>query len=64
LNPDVQGHYRLQSVEQMLEKDADVIDTFSVVVGTNLSEKTALQLSELLWQRRIPFIHSRYASLQ
>uniref|UniRef100_A0A914X7P2 NEDD8-activating enzyme E1 regulatory subunit n=1 Tax=Plectus sambesii TaxID=2011161 RepID=A0A914X7P2_9BILA len=59
LNPEVKGNFVVESPNHLLDNNISALDSFSVVIGTNLIERTARQISEYLWPRKIPFIHAR-----
>ncbi|XP_041376765.1 NEDD8-activating enzyme E1 regulatory subunit-like [Gigantopelta aegis] len=59
LNEDVTGDFVEESPEKLLETNRDVFTSFSIVVATDVCERTLLQLGDLLWERNIPLIVCR-----
>lgn len=59
LNQDVHGDYVDEDIEQVLENNPDFLSNFSVVVATDLKEKTVIQLSMKLWDLDIPFLNCK-----
>lgn len=56
LNSDVRGDFVDETPEHLLELNPTFFNNFSVVIGTALSEKTLLILSEKLWDADIPLL--------
>ncbi|KFD49405.1 hypothetical protein M513_09672 [Trichuris suis] len=56
LNPEVVGNYVNQSPEEVFSNNPHFFDNFSVVIGTNLSERFAHSIGEYLWIQQIPFL--------
>ncbi|XP_023240280.1 NEDD8-activating enzyme E1 regulatory subunit-like [Centruroides sculpturatus] len=59
LNSDVRGDCFEETPEELLEANSTFFNNFSVVIGTSLTEKTLLTLSEKLWEANIPFLVCR-----
>ncbi|XP_026284162.1 NEDD8-activating enzyme E1 regulatory subunit [Frankliniella occidentalis] len=59
LNPDVHGDSVDEDVDQVLLNNPDFFNNFHVVIGTALSERTLITLSEKLWECGIPLIVCR-----
>lgn len=59
LNQDVHGDYVDEDIEQVLENNPDFLNNFSVVVATDLKEKTVIQLSVKLWESDVPFLNCK-----
>lgn len=59
LNSDVRGDCFEETPEELLEANPTFFNNFSVVIGTSLTEKTLLTLSEKLWEANIPFLVCR-----
>ena len=56
----MKGEYQVEAPAELLTNDLSILDQFTIVIGTNLNEKTALDFSDYLWGLQIPFIHARY----
>ncbi|KRZ77023.1 Nedd8-activating enzyme E1 regulatory subunit [Trichinella papuae] len=56
LNPDVIGRYVAECPKRIFATNRAAFDEFSLVIGTALSEKFALELSDRLWHHGIPLI--------
>uniref|UniRef100_A0AAG5DDM8 NEDD8-activating enzyme E1 regulatory subunit n=1 Tax=Anopheles atroparvus TaxID=41427 RepID=A0AAG5DDM8_ANOAO len=59
LNPDVNGDYVDEHVEQLIDSQPDFFRSFDVVVATSISERTIVRLSNVLWEQNIPLIIAR-----
>uniref|UniRef100_A0A182PP46 Queuine tRNA-ribosyltransferase accessory subunit 2 n=1 Tax=Anopheles epiroticus TaxID=199890 RepID=A0A182PP46_9DIPT len=59
LNPDVNGDYVDEHVEQLIDGQPDFFRSFDVVVATSISERTIVRLSNVLWEQNIPLIVAR-----
>uniref|UniRef100_A0A2M4CYD2 NEDD8-activating enzyme E1 regulatory subunit n=1 Tax=Anopheles darlingi TaxID=43151 RepID=A0A2M4CYD2_ANODA len=59
LNPDVNGDYVDEHVEQLIDSQPDFFRSFDVVVATAISERTIVRLSNVLWEQSIPLIIAR-----
>ncbi|XP_076448750.1 NEDD8-activating enzyme E1 regulatory subunit-like isoform X2 [Babylonia areolata] len=59
LNDDVTGNFVEENVETLLESNAEFFSSFSIIIATNLHEKTLLQLGEVLWDKNIPLLVCR-----
>ncbi|XP_071476707.1 NEDD8-activating enzyme E1 regulatory subunit-like [Diadema antillarum] len=59
LNSDVRGDFVEESVEQLLENNPRFFQTFSVVIATDLPERTLLDLAGVLWNEGIPLLVCR-----
>lgn len=59
LNPDVNGDYVDENVDSLLVNNPEFFKNFDLVVGTALSEKTIVTLSNKLWDLNIPFLVCR-----
>ncbi|KRY85649.1 Nedd8-activating enzyme E1 regulatory subunit [Trichinella pseudospiralis] len=56
LNPDVIGRYVAECPKRIFATNRAAFDEFSLVIGTALSEKFALELSDRLWYYGVPLI--------
>ena len=56
LNPEVSGDCVDESVEQVLNNRPDFLTNFDLVIATEISEKTLVTLSNLLWDENIPMM--------
>lgn len=56
LNPNVAGHWVNEAPEKLPENNLGILEKFTVVIGTGISEKTASLIGDFLWTRDIPFI--------
>ena len=59
LNPEVTGDCVDESVEQVLNNRPDFFSNFDLVIVTEISEKTLITLSNLLWhdsERPVPMM--------
>ncbi|XP_003380891.1 60S ribosomal protein L10a-2 [Trichinella spiralis] len=56
LNPDVIGRYVAECPKRIFATNRAAFDGFSLVIGTALGEKFALELSDRLWHHGIPLI--------
>merc|ERR1719189_1227987 len=56
LNPEVSGDCVDESVEQVLNNRPDFLTNFDLVIATEISEKTLITLSNLLWDEDIPMM--------
>ena len=56
LNPEVSGDCVDESVEQVLNNRPDFLTNFDLVIATEISEKTLITLSNLLWDENIPMM--------
>ena len=45
-----------ESVEQVLNNRPDFLTNFDLVIATEISEKTLITLSNLLWDENIPMM--------
>lgn len=59
LNPDVNGDYLDENVDQLMDSQADFFRNFDVVVATGVNERTVARLSNLLWDQHIPLMVCR-----
>lgn len=59
LNSDVRGDFVEESVEQLLENNPRFFKNFSVVIATDLPERTLLDLAAVLWSDGIPLLVCR-----
>ncbi|XP_052860022.1 nedd8-activating enzyme E1 regulatory subunit [Anopheles cruzii] len=59
LNPDVNGDYIDEHVEQLIDNQPDFFRSFDVIVATSISERTIVRLSNVLWEQSIPLIVAR-----
>ncbi|XP_072013879.1 NEDD8-activating enzyme E1 regulatory subunit-like [Amphiura filiformis] len=59
LNSDVKGDFVEESAEQLLENNPNFFCTFSIVIATDLAERTLLDLAALLWDAHIPLLVCR-----
>lgn len=56
LNPDVRGEYNEETVEYILQAEPNFFQRFTVVIATDIEERSLIQLSEKLWDLGIPLI--------
>ncbi|XP_063244767.1 NEDD8-activating enzyme E1 regulatory subunit isoform X1 [Bacillus rossius redtenbacheri] len=56
LNADVRGDYVDENVDVLLENSPDFFNSFTVVIGTSLTERLLILLSKKLWDLDIPFV--------
>lgn len=63
LNPDVNGDYVDEPIEQLLQNNPEFLNVFDVVIGSRLDEKTINMLSNKLWELNIPFVYCRSVGL-
>ena len=56
LNPEVRGDCVDERPEKILSDRPDFFKAFSLVIATNVNEKTLIKLSELLWEANIPLM--------
>ncbi|CAG0884031.1 unnamed protein product [Cyprideis torosa] len=56
LNPDSSGHFVDLSPESVLSENPDFFNNFSLVIATDLKEQSLKELSELLWEKKIPLL--------
>lgn len=59
LNPDVNGEYVDENVDQLIDAQPEFFKNFDVIVATAVSERTIVRLSNLLWDQHIPLIVCR-----
>ncbi|XP_059619991.1 nedd8-activating enzyme E1 regulatory subunit [Phlebotomus argentipes] len=59
LNPDVNGDYVDENIDSLLVNNPDFFKNFDLVIGTALSEKSIVTLSNKLWDLNIPFLVCR-----
>ncbi|KAJ8303493.1 hypothetical protein KUTeg_019889 [Tegillarca granosa] len=59
LNEDVSADYVEEHVENMVQSNPDFFRSFSLVIATNICERTLLQLGENLWNMNIPLLICR-----
>ncbi|XP_060084500.1 NEDD8-activating enzyme E1 regulatory subunit-like isoform X2 [Ylistrum balloti] len=59
LNPDVTGDFVEEHPEKLLQSDPSFFNTFTMVIATNMCERTLLQLSKQLWTSNIPLLVCR-----
>ena len=60
LNPDVHGQFIDQpSIDDLLKQNTFDFSSFHVVITSNLTRKTFLQLAQLLWSLKIPLLSAR-----
>uniref|UniRef100_A0A0M3I2N8 NEDD8-activating enzyme E1 regulatory subunit n=1 Tax=Ascaris lumbricoides TaxID=6252 RepID=A0A0M3I2N8_ASCLU len=59
LNPSVEGDYDIRSVEEVVKTDLESLQHFTLVIGSNLHEATAVAISDFLFDRNVPFLHAR-----
>ena len=56
MNPEVSGDCVDESVEQVLNNRPDFLTNFDLVIATEISEKTLISLSKLLWNENVPMM--------
>ena len=56
----MKGDFDLRNPEQFLTNEIEALERFGVVVGANLTEKSALLASEYSFERNIPFVNARF----
>ncbi|GAB6020415.1 NEDD8-activating enzyme E1 regulatory subunit [Chamberlinius hualienensis] len=59
LNPDVRGDFVDESAEYLLENNPTYFHNFTVVIASNVCERTLLDLADKLWSANIPLIVCR-----
>ncbi|VDN57167.1 unnamed protein product [Dracunculus medinensis] len=59
LNPSVEGKFDLRSAEQYISQNSDSLSEFSVVIASNLLQRTAYKINKYLFIKNIPFIYAR-----
>lgn len=59
LNDDVTGDYMEEHPEKLLDTNADFFSQFTIVIATNLCERTLLRLGKCLWEKNIPLLICR-----
>ncbi|XP_022100909.1 NEDD8-activating enzyme E1 regulatory subunit-like [Acanthaster planci] len=59
LNSDVRGDFVEESPEQLLENNPQYFTSFSIVIATDLVERTLLDLAATLWNAGIPLLVCR-----
>ena len=56
LNPEVRGDCVDESPEIVLHNRPDFFNGFDIVIATEISEKTMITLSQVLWDANIPMM--------
>ncbi|RXG60580.1 NEDD8-activating enzyme E1 regulatory subunit [Armadillidium vulgare] len=56
LNPDVRGYFDEHPIEEVLSNQPEYFKTFTVVIATNISESSLLNLSKILWDLKVPLV--------
>ncbi|XP_052817269.1 NEDD8-activating enzyme E1 regulatory subunit-like isoform X2 [Mya arenaria] len=59
LNNDVSGDFVEETPENLLENNKDFFKQFTIVIATNLCERTLLRLGQCLWSSSIPLLVCR-----
>lgn len=59
LNSDVKGDFIEESADQILETNPQFFKSFSIVIATELLERTLLDLDKLLWEHDVPLLICR-----
>ncbi|XP_021352742.1 NEDD8-activating enzyme E1 regulatory subunit-like isoform X1 [Mizuhopecten yessoensis] len=59
LNPDATGDFVEDHPEKLLQSNPSFFNTFTLVIATNLCERTLLQLSKQLWTNNVPLLVCR-----
>uniref|UniRef100_A0A158R4J3 NEDD8-activating enzyme E1 regulatory subunit n=1 Tax=Syphacia muris TaxID=451379 RepID=A0A158R4J3_9BILA len=59
LNPMVKGDYDCKNLEDFVINEISTLARFTIVVGANLIEKVALEVSKYLFDRNIPFVNAK-----
>lgn len=59
MNPEVKGTYILESTEKLISNNIRLLNSFSIVIGTDLTEDEKLQIGDHLWKQKIPFLIAR-----
>ncbi|KAK3085260.1 hypothetical protein FSP39_000802 [Pinctada imbricata] len=59
LNDDVSGNYMEETPESLLTTNPGFFGNFTLVIATNLCERTLLQLDALLWEKNVPLLVCR-----
>lgn len=57
----VKGDFDARSSEDFITNDISSLTKFGVIIGANLVEKTALEVSKYLFERNIPFVNAKFA---
>lgn len=60
LNPQVSGGFSAANAAKFTEADYQQLLNFSIVIGTNLTEDVATRIGSFLYEKSVPFIHTRY----
>ena len=56
MNNEVRGEFLDESVERILEDKPQFLTTFTLVVATDLSEKSLKAVSRILWDAGVPLV--------
>ncbi|KAJ8249407.1 hypothetical protein GJAV_G00234470 [Gymnothorax javanicus] len=59
LNGDVSGNFVEETPDKLLDNDPEFFHRFSLVIGVQLPESTALRLGAVLWSAGVPFLLCR-----
>ncbi|XP_060586198.1 NEDD8-activating enzyme E1 regulatory subunit-like isoform X4 [Ruditapes philippinarum] len=59
LNEDVSGDFMEEQPDKMLDTNVDFFNQFTVVIATNLCQRTLLKLGKCLWEKNIPLLVCR-----
>ncbi|XP_071816932.1 NEDD8-activating enzyme E1 regulatory subunit-like [Apostichopus japonicus] len=59
MNSDVKGDYIEETADQILETNPQLFKSFSMVIATELLERTLLDLDKLLWEHNVPLLVCR-----
>ena len=56
MNPDVQGAYLNQNIEQTLQDDPNFLNNFNLVITSNLHMSSCYLVSSRCWAQSIPLV--------
>lgn len=56
----MEGKFDLRSAEQYISQNSDSLSEFSVVIASNLLQRTAYKINKYLFIKNIPFIYARF----
>ncbi|KAL5021823.1 hypothetical protein ScPMuIL_000978 [Solemya velum] len=59
LNEDVSGDFMEECPETLLQTNPSFFNTFTIVIATNMCERTLLQLASYLWEKGVPLLVCR-----
>lgn len=59
LNTDVSGNFVEESLTSLIDNDREFFRTFTIIIATQVPEKTLMRLSEVCWQLNVPLLAVR-----